>query len=180
MNRGELLTRITIWIALIGYALVAAHSISQRGRRWEFLARQVWTASCLCLLAHVAFAFHYYHGWSQASAYAETARQTAEVFGVIWGGGLFINYVLILAWITDVVWWWGWPEAYRRRPRLLTAIWQGFLIFIFFNATVVFGSGLLRWIGAGLFLGLGLLWWFSGTNKTPPNPEYLRDSSTTE
>jgi hypothetical protein len=180
MNRGELLTRITIWTALTGYALGAAYLIYQRGRRWEFLARLVWTASCLCLLAHAAFAFHYYHGWSQATAYAETARQTAEVFGINWGGGLFINYALMLAWITDVVWWWGWSDAYRRRPRLLTVIWHGFMIFIFFNATVVFGAGLLRWIGAGLCLGLGLLLWFSGAHKAPLNPEYLPNSSSTE
>src|SRR5262245_23359862 len=135
MSKGELLLRITIWIALAGYALGAAHLITQRRRRWEFLARVAWTASCLCLLGHVALAFHFFHGWSQSSVYAETARQTADVFGINWGGGLFINYALILAWIIDVIWWWGWPDAYRSRPRLLTAIWHCFLIFIFFNAT---------------------------------------------
>src|SRR5262245_9335433 len=120
MSRGELLTQITIWIALTGYALGAAYFISQKGSTWEFPAKLAWTTSCLCLLAHVSLAFHYFHGWSQTSAYAETARQTDEVFGISWGGGLIINYVLILAWILDVVWWWGWPAAFRRRPRLLT------------------------------------------------------------
>jgi hypothetical protein len=36
--------------------------------------------------------------------------------------------------------------------------WQGFLLFIIFNATVVFKTGPLRWIGLGLCLWLGFLW----------------------
>ena len=32
----------------------------------------------------------------------ETARQTAEVFGINWGGGLFINYTVAILWIGDV------------------------------------------------------------------------------
>jgi hypothetical protein len=180
MSKGELLTRTTIWIVLAGYTLSAAYLIPQRGRKWEFLARFVWTASCLCLLAHVALAFHFFHGWSQASVYAETARQTGDAFGIYWGGGLFINYAMILSWIIDVIWWWGWPDAYRSRPRLLNAIWHGFLIFIFFNATVVFGTGLLRWIGGGLCMGLLLLWLFSVANKSSAMLKYILSSSNKE
>ncbi len=159
MSRAELLTRITIWITIAGYAIGAAHLISHRRQEWEPVARLAWTVGCLSLLVHVALAFHYYHGWSHTSAYRETARQTAEIFGMNWGGGLFINYVLISAWVIDVVWWWVWPDAYRRRPRSITAAWHGFLIFMFFNATVVFETGPLRWIGASLCAGLALLWW---------------------
>jgi hypothetical protein len=52
--------------------------------------------------------------------------------------------------VIDVLWWWRGLDAYRRRPLWVTALWQGFLIFIIFNAMVVFKTGLLRWIGAGL------------------------------
>ncbi len=86
----------------------------------------------------------------------------------------------VLGWVIDVIWWWGWPEAYRRRPRLLTAIWHGFLIFIFFNATVVFGTGLLRWIGAGFCTGLLLLWFFNAANKSPVTLAYIFGSSNKE
>ncbi len=58
----------------------------------------------------------------------------------------------------DVLWWWGDPDSYGRRPGLLTAIWHAFLIFIIFNATVVFKTGLLRWLGVGLCLAVGLVW----------------------
>lgn len=131
----------------------------------ESLAKAAWTVGCFALLGHVALAFHYYHDWSQDSAYRETARQTAEVFRVDWGGGLFINYAMIAAWVIDVSWWWAWPDAYRRRPQILTTIWHGFLIFIFFNATVIFGSGVIRWIGLAVCVGLLLVWLFGQAGR---------------
>jgi hypothetical protein len=106
----------------------------------------------------VACAYHFYHKWSQADAYRETARQTAEVTGFDWGGGLFINYALIIGWIIDVALWGRGLEAYRSRPQWLAAAWQGFLFFIVFNATVVFKTGPLRWIGLALCLWLAFLW----------------------
>ncbi len=159
MSKGEFLTRITIWITLAGYAIGSAVYLLSRGRRsWDVVARMAWTAGCVSLLVHVACAFHFYHNWSQDVAYRETARQTAEVTGLDWGGGLFINYALVAGWVIDVIWWRRGLEAYRNRPRWLAAAWHGFLFFIIFNATVVFKTGPLRWIGLGLCLGLALLW----------------------
>lgn len=159
MNKGEFLTRITIWASLAGYALGAAYLVSRRPHRLESAARLAWTAGCLSLIAHAILALKYFHGWSQSDAWVETARQTAEVFSIYWGGGLIINYTLILVWLADVVWWWARPESHRNRPRIIDRIWQGFLLFIIFNATVVFKTGPLRWIGAALCAGLIILWW---------------------
>ncbi|MCG3159649.1 MAG: hypothetical protein JMDDDDMK_00663 [Acidobacteria bacterium] len=174
MSKGELLTKITVWLALAGYATGASVYLLSRGRRrWDEVARMAWTAGCAGLLLHVACALHYYHNWSQASAYRETARQTAEVTGMNWGGGLFINYALIVGWIADAVWWRRGLDAYRNRPRWLASAWQGFLIFIIFNATVVFKTGPLRWIGLGLCLWLVFLWLFVsktlGRSEAKPN-----------
>jgi len=158
MTKGELLTRITIWLALAGYAIGASFYLLSRGRRrWDVVARMAWTGGCASLLIHVVCAFHYYHNWSHEAAYRETARQTAELTGFAWGGGLFINYALVVGWIIDVAWWRRSLDAYRNRPLWLSAIWQGFLIFIIFNATVVFKTGPLRWIGLGLSLWLAFL-----------------------
>ena len=45
-------------------------------------------------------------------------------------------------------WWWlRGLDSYRRRPRLIILLWHGFLIFIIFNATVVFKDGIQRWVG---------------------------------
>jgi len=126
-----------------------------------------WTIGCASLLAHVACAFHFYHNWSQAAAYRETARQTAEVTGLDWGGGLFINYALIAGWVIDVAWRLRGLDVYCNRPRWLAVAWQGFLIFIIFNATVVFKTGPLRWIGLGLCLWLAFLWRLAGGSNVP-------------
>jgi hypothetical protein len=114
---------------------------------------------CAALLAHFVFAFDFYHAWSHQSAYVETARQTAEVFAINWGGGLFINYAVAALWTADVAWWWlAGMNSYLQRRWWLTLLWHGFLIFIIFNATVVFKHGLVRWIGLSVCLSLVFSW----------------------
>lgn len=49
-------------------------------------------------------------------------------------------------------------EFISRRPWILTLIWHSFLIFIIFNATVVFKDGPARWIGLLVSLTLCLSW----------------------
>ena len=161
MSSGEFLTRGTIWVAIVSYTIGSIVFSIARGRinfdRW---ARLAWTAGCAALVAHFICAFNFYHAWSHESAYVETARQTAAVIKINWGGGLFINYAVALLWITDVAWWWiAGVNSYRRRPWSLTLIWHGFLIFIIFNATVVFKDGVTRWIGLLVSLTLILSWY---------------------
>lgn len=167
MVGGEFLTKFTVWVAVAGYAAGATALALSAGRvGWERAARLAWTFGCAALFAHVACAFHFYHGWGHESAYLDTARQTNEVVGLDWGGGLYINYALMAGWLLDVAWWWlRGPDSYRRRPRALTAAWQGFLLFIFFNATVVFKSGPARWAGLGLCLWLCLAWWLGARGR---------------
>jgi hypothetical protein len=160
MSSGEFLTRGTIWISILSYAIGAIVFAMARGRtsfaRW---ARLAWTIGCAALVVHFICAFNFYHAWSHESAYVDTARQTAEVIRVNWGGGLFINYAVALLWIADVSWWWvAGIGSYRRRPWSLTLIWHSFLIFIIFNATVVFKDGLTRWIGLLVCVSLVLSW----------------------
>ena len=158
MSSGEFLTRITIWISILAYTIGCVVFAWRQvgGDRW---ARLAWTTGCAALVVHFICAFHFYHGWSHESAYLETARQTADVVAINWGGGLFINYLVAIFWTADVAsWWFAGLSSYRRRPWLLTLIWHSFLIFIIFNATVVFKDGLTRWIGLLVFLTLCLSW----------------------
>lgn len=160
MSSGEFLTRSTIWIAIVAYTIGCVVFATARGRSdFDRLTRLAWTTGCAALLAHFICAFNYYHAWSHASAYSETARQTAELVRINWGGGLYINYTVAGLWIADVTWWWlAGLSSYRRRPWALTLIWHGFLIFIIFNATVVFKDGPTRWIGLLVSLTLFLSW----------------------
>jgi len=102
---GVLLTKCTIWAALLGYAGGAAGLLmARREQRWWQLARLAWTLGCIAYLGHVYCAFQFYHGWSQASAFKETARQTRETVGLEVGEGLFVSYLFTLVWPADVIW----------------------------------------------------------------------------
>jgi len=160
MSSGEFLTRSTIWISILSYAagcvLFAMASRQTQLDRWVRLA---WTIGCAALILHFICAFQFFHSWSHESAYVDTARQTAAVFRINWGGGLFINYAVASLWFADVAWFWfAGVNSYRRRPWLLTLAWHSFLIFIIFNATVVFKDGMTRWIGLLVCLTLCLSW----------------------
>ena len=159
MSRGEFLTRSTIWISMLAYTIGCVVFAASRGSGRDRWARLAWTIGCAALLVHFISAFHFYHAWSHTAAYVDTARQTAAVIGSNWGGGLFINYAVAILWIADVGWWWfAGVSAYRRRAWWITLAWHGFLIFIIFNATVVFKHGLTRWIGLLVSLILCLSW----------------------
>jgi hypothetical protein len=153
MDTGEFLTRWTVRIAMALY--VASLASRFYSPRWSRIA---WTAGCVLYLLHVAGAFEYFHHWSHAEAYASTARQTAEVVGLDWGGGLYFNYLFTLIWLGDVIWWWASAPGYQSRPRWIDWVVHGYLGFIAFNATVVFATGFSRWLGiAACVLLLGLL-----------------------
>ncbi len=115
--------------------------------------------ACVFLWAHVASAFQFQHGWSNAGAYAHTAAKTAEFSGIDWGGGLYFNYLVMFVWASDAAWWWIAPESYRQRPAAVNRLVVGFILFIAFNATVVFGSGVPRWVALAVSAGLLVLRW---------------------
>ncbi len=151
------LTRWTAWLAMgLLAATAAVRTCRPAGREAdEAIARWFWTAACLLLWIHVACAFQFQHRWSHTAAYAHTASKTREFTGLDWGGGLYFNYVMMLVWAGDAAWWWIAPESRRRRPGLVSNAIAGFLAFMAFNATIVFGAGLLRWLAAATTLLLG-------------------------
>ena len=93
---GEAFTIWTVRLATLLYVAALAIWVTANSPRGRKIARLGWTAACLCYLAHVYGAFAFMHGWSHASAYLETARQTQELFGLAWGGGIYFNYLFTL------------------------------------------------------------------------------------
>jgi hypothetical protein len=157
MELGALLTHLTAGAAFFAYAFaVAFRLMSSKGAAVRH--RLAWTFACALLLIHVACAFHFVHHWSHRAAYEATVRQTAEVTGFASGGGIHANYALLMLWLGDVLWWWLAPAGYRGRARATSLLIHGFIAFMWFNATAVFGHGLIRWLGAATFLILFLLW----------------------
>lgn len=163
---GEALTMWTIRISLAFYFLGESTRLAAKNRhRWCRVARGFWTVGCTGLLAHVASAFHFFHDWSHEAAYQDTARQTSEVFGSSWGGGIYFNYAFMLLWVADVFCWWRGLDPCQRRPRTIGMILHGFLFFMVFNATVVFEEGIIRWVGIFGIMALICLWWWRRENN---------------
>jgi hypothetical protein len=148
MDPGEFLTRWTVRLAMVLYVVgLGTWMLAGTRASWLRAARLAWTIGCGFFLAHVICTFGFVHHWNHAAAYAETARRTEELTGISWGGGLYLNYAFTVLWAADVGFWWR--SLDRSRPGRIGIMIQVFLAFIAFNATVVFGSGLIRWLGAG-------------------------------
>lgn len=145
---GDFLVRGTVRVALLYYT--AAVSLLALGGSWR-LARLCWTLAWAAYLVHLAMAFHYYHHWSHADAVAHTRA----VSGV--GEGIYVSHLFTLLWTADVTWWWLRPAAYAARPAWIGRTLHGFMLFVVFNATVVYERGFIRWAGVGLTAWLAAL-----------------------
>ncbi len=142
----------TIRFSALLYVAAVAMMLIRKGP-----VRITWTLAWMFHVEHIALAFHYVHKWSHEAAYRETARQTAELIGVGWGGGLYWNYLFSVLWTADVAWWWVARGSYEGRSRWIGAAIHGFLGLIFFNGVVVFGPGPVRRAGIAAAAGLAAL-----------------------
>ena len=105
----------------------------------------LWTVAWLLMMAHVGCAYHFEHRWSQAAAVRHTAEMTERVVGWYWSGGLYINYVFLLAWGIDAL------SGILRYSSGSAFTMHAVAAFMMFNATIVFGPP--WWVAvAGLFL----------------------------
>jgi hypothetical protein len=127
---------LTIWSARAAALLYICWIVSAvRGQNRR--ARIASTLALAAYLGHVWCAFEYVHGWSHATAYRETVRQTAELFGVRWGGGLYFNYVFTAVWLADCAGSWVAPRTWSSRPAWAAVALHFFLAFMWVNATAV-------------------------------------------
>ena len=164
MDAGALAVRLTIWSSVLAWVVAewrrtSSGASATRGRR-------AWTVGALAAVVHAALAFQVHHAWSHAAAVADTARRTAAVTGLAWGGGVYLNYAFLAAWSADVFWWWLDAGSFRRRPRGLDAALRAFLWFMFVNGTFVFVCGPLRWVGAGAALAVAFAWYRGRGRRT--------------
>jgi hypothetical protein len=157
MELPELALRGTIWLSLLAW--VVGEWQRSLGLEAARRGRGAWTIGALAAVLHSALAFQLRHGWSHGAAYADTARQTAAVTGLDWGGGLFVNYLFLAVWTADALWWWMAPDSFRRRARLLDRSVRGFLWFMFLNGAVVFARGWMRGLGAAAVLAVAAAWY---------------------
>lgn len=170
MKFASFLVHITAGAAFLAYIAALGQRLMNNGARMN-AGRTWWTVGCLALLVHVACAFHFVHHWSHRAAYETTAQQTAAVTGLDSGGGLWVNYAVLAVWFLDVCWWWLAPARHASRSRGAEWLLQGFLAFVWFNATVIFGHGVVRWLGVAACTWLILLAWRNWQRKQPLSPQ---------
>jgi len=156
MEVGDAFVRGTIWLSLLAWV---AGEWSRCASLGKTAGRRAWTVGALAALGHTAAAFHFRHGWSHGAALSETARQTAALTGLDWGGGLYVNYLFLAVWAADAGWWWLNPETFHRRPRPLDRAVRAFPLFMFLNGAVVFGKGSIRAVGTVAVLAVLAAWY---------------------
>jgi hypothetical protein len=111
----------------------------------------------------MALAMAVRHAWSHDAAVAETARQTAAVFGVNWGGGVYVNYLFTASWLAESWWWRVNSDGYARMPKAVLWTLRAFYFTVIVNAAIVFASPARRMAGA--LLAIVLLWTWRPAEK---------------
>ena len=155
MNTALWITRLTALTAVTLYGASLLVDRPQGPLASRRLARLFWTAGSAIYLVHVVCAFGLMHDWSHAIAYRHTAARTAELVGLDWGGGLYFNHLFTAVWLGDALWWWLRPASYQARGFGTRLVLRGFLAFMVFQATVVFGSRPAQVLGGAIFLAWG-------------------------
>jgi hypothetical protein len=163
----------TIWVAL---ALFAAGEIGRPARA----AWWAWALGVALTIVHIVLAMAMVHGWSHAAAVAATARATDAVFGLDWGGGVFVNYLFVAVWAGETAWWRADPGGHARRPSWMRWTLRLFYLVILVNAAVIFAAGWRRWLGAALVVLLGATWAASNPRPTSPDAGSTRRTSTSD
>ena len=157
----DALLYLSVWISLSLFAL-AEVARARTARAWP---RAVSAAGLVLMIVHILIAMGGRHDWSHTSALAATAAQTGDVYGLDWGGGVYVNYVFVVLWILVVLRCWGDQPGAAGAGRVPNAIvWAvrwGFLIIIA-NAAVVFAGGWRRLAGAAIVGALVVAWFRKG------------------
>lgn len=164
---GDPLTRNAVRLALAWYAASLFLMMKLKDRDWRATtslgryARWCWTWGAVCFLVHVAMAFHFFHHWSHADAFA----RTRQVGGI--GEGIFASYLFTLLWPLDAAAWWLCPSKYAVRPTWIDRLLHSFLAFMVFNGSVVFAVGIVRWTCLAVGLVLAACWVASRPSRDP-------------
>lgn len=151
----------TIWLAMIGF--VAGEVGKTRQWRMGIAPRwawPMWCAGAIACVAHILIAMAYHHGWSHQAAVLETARQTASVYGLAWGGGVYVNYMFVGVWLAEVAWWRLDSSRYARQPRWMRWAVRAFYFVIVCNAAVIFVAPERRFAGVAVTAALLAAWFW--------------------
>jgi hypothetical protein len=162
----------TIWTAMAFFVAGEVGKARDPRRGADGWGWRIWMAGAVLCAVHMAIAMAVRHGWSHQAAVEATARQTARVYGVDWGGGLHVNYAFLAAWTAEAAWWGISPARYVNRTAFVTWTLRLFFFVVIFNAVVVFARPAGRIAGAILVAALTWTWWLQrrSLSTQPPHP----------
>ena len=147
---------VTIWIALILF--VAGEYELRTPRSLQPVARSLFLLGALICAVHIVLAMRDVHGWSHAAALEATAEQTAQVYGLRWDGGIYVNYLFVAVWLADAIARVISPMSVARRSAALVWALRAFYFVIIVNAAVIFARPEMRWMGVVMCVLIGLAW----------------------
>ncbi len=124
---------------------------------YPVLASYIWLFGSLCALFHAFFAMGFYHQWSHDLAIEDTAQKTDSLLGLSFGAGIYFNYVFVVIWLLDAIWWIVNSNHYESRSSWITWMIYGYLIFIAINGAIVFETGPVRRFGIAVLILFGIL-----------------------
>lgn len=149
-----------IWTVRVAVAFYLARLLlflrQSPPRRPGFAESLFWSVGCLFYFAHVALAFQFEHAWSHGAALDHTAQETERVTGIARGEGIWVNYLFTIVWAGDAARLWIARRRGRHTDMRLDLAIQSIFGFIVFNATVVFGPPVYRYLAVPV--GLLLCW----------------------
>ncbi len=128
---------VSAWLVVAGWV---AAEWSRNAWAWVFAA--------VAMAGHAAVALGVAHGWSHAHALAHT--QAVSGFGP----GLYVSYAVVVLWVFDAI-----IGACGLPWRRLHTLTRGFVAFVVFNATVVYGTWPGKVLGLTAFGVLVAVWW---------------------
>ena len=148
---GDTATRVTIWLAMLGYVLSVVCLLLQFRPGWAF---GFYAAGLAAFVLHAVFAFAAFYDWSHTTAWLETRDQTYKSTGFDSGHGIYLNYALGVVGLLDTIRW-----QFTKEPLHLKSRWAGiclhcFFLFMIINGGIVFASGMVRWFTTLLLLGM--------------------------
>lgn len=146
----------TVWIAVAGWFAGSIARELARSTESESLFRtyrRCWLAAAVMLCVHIAASYGFVHHWSHAAALKATAQESLAVTGVAAAWGVYVNFVFAAVWL-------GYSAAMFRVGRPIVRVDSfvfGFTAMIVASATVLFESGIVRYLAAiGFLLLAGL------------------------
>jgi hypothetical protein len=151
------LVRNTVRIAFLYYAVAVNLMLWLDEQGWQAatrfgrLARRTWSLAWTAYLVHLAFAFALYHHGS----HTEAVEHVREASGI--GEGIYVSHLFTLVWTADVIWWRLRPLSYAARSPWIDRLLHAFMLFLWFNGTVVYETGPIRWAGLLFFAALAVM-----------------------